>query len=436
MKHFTNNRYVSGFMFQISWQMARSRIITGLDVGTHTIKALAVQKKGKNWQVLSYSEIPSFGLRRGAVVNIEETSKNIQSLMSKVEKDCGRRINSVFVNIGGSHLYVTPSDGLISVSRADQIISQEDIDRVLQATRAINIPRNEEILDVFPREFIIDDQKGIKQPLGLIGVRLEAKVILLCYFQSYFINLTQSVLNARLHIDDIIPSPLAAARAVLTPQQKEIGVALIDMGSATTSLAVFEEGDLIHFAVFPLGSANITNDITIGLKTEVDIAEDIKKQYGACMLSKTEKEKKGIGQSVEKKKIEVSDKSYGLSFTKKNLVDIIEPRVSEILDLIQKELKKIGRHELLPGGIVLTGGGAKLPKIKDLVKQQLKLTCQIGVPKNIVGLQDDPALATVAGLVLASADFEAEERSSMLGPFGLIKRLFSRFRKMFRVFIP
>src|SRR3989344_2938870 len=334
--------------------MSKGHIVTGLDIGTNTIKALVAQKKGDNWEVLSSATIPSFGLRRGAVVNVEETAKNIQLLIAGIERDHSIRINSVFVNIGGSHLYVTPSDGLISVSRTDHIISQEDIERVLQATRAINIPLNEEILDVFPKEFIIDDQKGIKQPLGLTGIRLEAKVILLCYFQSYFINLTQAVLSAKLQINDIIPSPLAAAESVLTPQQKELGVALIDIGSDTTSIAVFEEGDLIHLAIFPLGSANITKDIAIGLRTEFSIAEDINKQHGSCMFAKSAKEKKDYG----KKKIEVFDRSSSVSFTEKDLVNIIEPRVSEILDLMQKELKKIGRQELLPGGIDLTGGGA------------------------------------------------------------------------------
>src|SRR3989344_4810503 len=330
--------------------MAKGHIVSGLDVGTNTIKLLVAQKRGKELEVLRYAQMPSFGLRKGAVVNVEETSKNIRSLISSAEKDIVRKINSVFVNLGGSRLYVTPSDGIISVSRANQVISQEDIDRVLQATRAINIPSNEDVLDVFPKEFIIDDQKGIKQPLGLTGIRLEAKVLLLCYFQSDFINLTQAVLNSKLQIDDIVTSPLAAADAVLTPQQKELGVALIDMGAATTSLAVFEEGDLIHFAVFPIGSANITNDIAIGLRTEVAIAEAIKKQYGTCVFIKTDK------------KIEIINRDSDLSLTKKNLVDIIEPRVSEIFDLIQKELKKIGRQELLPGGVVLSGGGAKLKK--------------------------------------------------------------------------
>jgi len=404
--------------------MAKGHIVAGLDIGTSTIKVLVAQKRGKELEVLRYAQIPSFGLRKGAVVNVEETSKNISLLISDVEKNLGRKINSVFVNLGGSRLFVAPSDGIISVSRANQMISQEDIDRVLQATKAINIPLNEDVLDVFPKEFIIDDQKGIKQPLGLKGIRLEAKVLLLCYFQSDFINLTQAVLNSKLQIDDIITSPLAAADAVLTPQQKELGVALIDIGAATTSLAVFEEGDLIHFAVFPIGSVNITNDIAIGLRTEVSVAESIKKQYGTCVFCKTEK-------NIKEK--EIVDKSLDISFTKKNLVDIIEPRVSEIFDLIQKELKKIGRQELLPGGIVLSGGGAKLSKIKELAKQQLKLPCSIGSPKGIVGIEEDPSLATIVGLVLAGSDIDGSDKGGILG---LLRDWAKKIIKMFRVFIP
>lgn len=408
--------------------MSKDNIIAGLDIGTHDMKALVIQRKGKEWEVLSYAQIPSFGLRKGAVVNVDETAKNVQMIMSGIQKDCNRRIGSVFVNIGGSHLYVIPSDGIISVSRADQRISKEDVERVLQATRAINIPSNEEVLDVFPREFIIDDQKGIKQPVDLTGVRLEAKVLLLCVFSPYFINLTQSVLNSKFQINDVVPSPLAAAKAVLTPQQKEVGVALIDIGAATTSLAVFEEGELLHLAVFPIGSANITNDIAIGLKTEVAIAESIKKQHGTCILKTNITSNK---QDQEKRKIEVFDRSSSINFTKKDLVNIIEPRVSEILDLVQKELKKIGRQELLPGGIVLTGGGAKIPRIKELTKETLKLAVEIGTPKGIIGLQDDPALATVAGLVLGAVDFDEEE-----GIMGVAKGWGSKFRKLFRLFIP
>ncbi|MBI3631546.1 MAG: cell division protein FtsA [Candidatus Staskawiczbacteria bacterium] len=407
--------------------MAKGHIVAGLDIGTNTIKILVAQKRGKELELLHYAQRSSFGLRKGAVVNAEETSKNIYALISDVERDLDRKINSVFVNLGGSRLYVTPSDGIISVSRANQVISQEDIDRVLQSTKAINIPSNEDVLEVIPREFIIDDQKGIKQPLGLTGKRLEARVLLLCYFQPDFINLSNAVLNSKLQIDDIITSPLAAADAVLTPQQKELGVALIDLGAATTSLAVFEEGDLIHFTVLPIGSANITNDIAIGLRTEIAVAESIKKQHGTCVFVKTDKK------DQPSKKIEIVDKAADVSFTKKGLVDIIEPRVSEIFDLVQKELKKIGRQELLPGGIVLSGGGAKLSKIKELAKQQLKLPCSIGSPKGIVGIEDDPSMATIVGLVLGGLDIDGSDKGGILG---LLRDWAKKFRRMFRVFIP
>ncbi|OGZ68979.1 MAG: cell division protein FtsA [Candidatus Staskawiczbacteria bacterium RIFCSPHIGHO2_02_FULL_42_22] len=414
----------------------RDHFVTGIDIGTSTIKALVAQKKGRDWEMVCCAQRPSFGLRRGAVTNIEETAKNIQLLISGIERDNNIRINSAFVNIGGSHLYVTPSDGIISVSRADQRISEEDIERVLQATRAINIPSNEEILDVFAREFIIDDQKGIKQPLGLTGVRLQAKVILLCYFQSYFINLTQAVLNAKLQINDVVPSVLAAAEAVLTPQQKELGVALIDIGGDTTSLAVFEEGDLTHLAVFPLGSANITKDIAIGLRTDFATAEEIKNQYGACMILANKKEKKNNRAVSEKKNIEVSSKDATVSFTKKGLVDIIEPRVSEILGVMQKELKSIGRQELLPGGIVLTGGGAKLPYIRELTREQLRLPCELGILKGILGIDQDPALATVAGLVLGGGNIDDMEGDGISGFLASLKKMIFRVSKMFKVFIP
>jgi cell division protein FtsA len=427
--------------------MARSRIITGLDVGTNSIKCLVVEQSTNAWNVLSYVHIPSFGLRRGIVSNVEETARSIQLLLAETERNCGRKVNSVFVNIGGSHLYTLPSDGLISVSRADHIISQEDVDRVLQATRAINIPMNEEVLDVFPREFIIDDQKGIRQPLGLHGVRLQTKVVLLCYFQQHFINLTQAVLNARLQIDDVIPSPLAAAESTLSKQQKEIGAAVIDIGSATTSLAVFDEGDLIHMAIFPLGSSNITYDLAIGLRTEVPIAEDIKKQHGACLLSPGDKDKKSQVEQKRSHVIKMKNSSnqadnkvsvgYGIDFGKKDLVNIIEPRVSEILDLMYKELKKIGRQELLPGGITLTGGGSKIPKIIELAKDRLRLPCSLGIPSGITGLPDDPALATVAGLIMNSPDFSNEDNKRTFHfSGGLIKGWGSALKRMFRVFIP
>jgi cell division protein FtsA len=413
--------------------MSKGNIFTGLDIGTSSTRCLVIQKKDGVCEVLSYAEMPSFGLRKGAIVNLDnilEVTKNIQLIVSGIERDCGKRITAVSVNIGGDHVYVTPSDGIISVSRADQRISEDDKERVLQATRAINISGNDEILDTIPKEFVIDDRGGIKDPVGLTGVRLEARVLLLCYFQQYFTNLTQAVWGAKLQTSDIIASPLAAARAVLTPQQMELGVALIDIGHETTSLAVFEDGGLAHLAIFPVGSLSITKDIAIGLKTEMAMAESIKKQHGSCIYNK----KDATVKEQLRKKIEIFEKSDSLAFNKKELVDIVEPRVSEILDLVQKELKSIGKHKMLPAGVVLTGGGAKLSKIKDLAKDVLELNCIIGTPKNIAGLPDDPALATVAGLALGGVDI-AEDPGNIRGA-GIFQPVWRFLKKAFKMFVP
>lgn len=405
--------------------MAYNNIIAGLDIGTSATKLMIAQKRLKepDLKILGSSELLSRGIRKGVVVNTEEASEVIQEILKKIQESSGKRIDSVYVNIGGSHIFVTPSRGLISVSRADQKISEADIERVIQAAQTFSLPSNREILDVYPREFIVDGEGGIKEPLGMQGVRLEAEVLVLCSFSPFVKNLTQSVLSTDLQINDLIPSPLASAKAVLTPRQKELGVAILDIGAGTTGLAVFEEGSLIHVAIFPVGSANITNDIAIGLKTDIDTAEKIKLEMGSCLYSKGKK----------KKKTEIKGEDSSLVFSEKELVDIIEPRVSEIFDLVNKELKKISRAGLLPSGIVLVGGGARLSKIVDLAKKELKLPTRIGIPYGFFPQKEDPSFATVCGLVREGTDLlEGEE--GIFSSFG--KKFGNKIKKIFRIFIP
>ncbi len=405
--------------------MAKSHIITGIDIGTDTIKALVAQKNQGEPDVIELLDIvsgPSSGVRKGVVINPELVSESLQSLIAQIAEPLKKELRDIYVNIGGNHLFVASSHGLISVSRADQRISQEDIDRVIQSAEAVvNKPLNNEILETFPKEFIIDGQTRVKEPLDMRGLRLEVEILTLCVFSPYLKNLTQAVLDSGLQINDIIFSSLAAAEAVLSPQQKELGVALIDIGAGTTSLVVFEEGDLIHTAVFPLGSANITNDIAICLRTEIDIAERIKREFGSCMVPKNNK----------KEKIKIFQLKEPLIFSKKMLAEIIEARVEEILDLVNKELKKISRQGLLPAGVVLTGGGAKLPKIVELAKRELKLPAKIGIPKGIVGIEQDPALATVCGLVLRGAESKDGGYFSDIG-----RGIIAKIKKIFKVFIP
>jgi len=401
--------------------MPKNHIISGLDIGTGSIKLLVAQKtSSSDLESLSLFKEPAVGVRRGVVIDIDGVSNILERVLGKVREETGERIDGVYINFGGSHIFCTPSHGTVAVSRADQKISEEDIERVLEAAKAFSLPSNKEILDVFPQSFILDGER-VKEALGMEGVRLEAEVLVVCGFSPYFKNLTQAVLNAGFSLQDIIPSPIAAARACLSPRQKELGVALLDIGTGTSGLAVFEEGNLIHLAILPIGSANITYDIAIGLKTDIDVAENIKKEYGSCISNKKER----------REKIKITEPET-LIFTRKMLTGIIEARASEIFREMNKELKKISRESLLPAGIVLTGGGAKLPKIVELAKKELKLPCGIGKPQGFLNLEKDPSFSTVCGLVLEGVDLEAGRDLSVFGRMNLG----SRIKKIFRIFIP
>jgi len=402
--------------------MAKANIITGLDIGTAKIKILVVNIKKKEGKLELISEIEesSDGLRRGIIIDGEKVSNILNNLSLRISQEAGQKINSVYVNLGGCHLFSTPSRGVVSVSRADQKISEEDIQRVLQQAQDIPLSLNKEIFDAVVREFIIDGERGIREPFGLQGVRLEAEVLALGGFSPYLGNLSQAILDSGLEILDMIPSPVAAARAVLSERQKELGVGLLDIGAGTTSLAIFEEGNLVHLAIFPMGSANITNDIAIGLKTDIDIAERIKIEFGSCFFK---------GKNI-RHKIDVGEEEP-LIFSKKFLIKIIEDRVSEIFNEINKELKKISKERLLPAGIVLTGGGAKLPKILELAKIKFGLPVRLGKPKGISGLDDDLSLSTACGLILLGAD--AQEKGKT---FEFWKGLGSKIKKLFKIFIP
>jgi cell division protein FtsA len=401
--------------------MAKERLITGLDIGSSNIRALIIKynPEKESLEMVLKTEESSDGIRKGTVVNVEKASVILKDIFLKISQDLGQKINSVYVNLSGSHLFSIPSHGLVSVSRADRKISEEDIQRVLQAGRAIHLSSNKEIFDIIPKEFIIDEVGGIKDPLGLQGVRLEVDVLALGGFSPYLQNIKRAVLNSDLEILDMFPSPIAAARAVLTEKQKELGVAVLDIGSGITSLAVFEEGNLIHLAVFPIGSANITNDIAIGLKTDIDVAEGIKIEYGSCLLK---------GKDVKKKiKIGTVDP---LVFSHKFLIKIISARISETFEEVNKELKKISKDKLLPAGIVLTGGGAKLPYIIELAKDKFHLPVRLGKPKGVLGAEGDLSLATVCGLAVMGSDLEEKGGSVLTG------RIFSKIKNIFKIFIP
>lgn len=410
--------------------MARNNIITGLDLGTSAVKLLVAEKDPESEQlaILGQAEVPSFGIRRGVVVNSKEVAKKISEALFRFQEQTDLKIEEVYVNVNGTHLSSMLSRGTVIVSRADEKISSEDVDRVIQAAQTFALPSTKEVLDIYPQEFIVDGQGQIKDPRDMRGIRLEAEVLALCGFSPYIKNLTSAVLGSGLQIADIVPSPLASARAVLTPQQKELGVCLVDMGAGTTNMAVYEEGDLIHIAVFPVGSGHITNDVAVCLKTDIAVAEKIKQEFGTCAWKGGDK----------KEKIELAKNIEGgetLVFSRKMLARIVEARTSEIFAFIQKELKQVKTRGQLPAGLVITGGGAKLPKMIELAKKELKLPCRLGYASGPTGLEKNLAWSAAAGLILGDQDFIGERGFGGRGTSSG-KAIFSKIKRIFKIFIP
>jgi len=402
-------------------------LITGLDIGTSSIKIVVVQKKAgqEGLETLYAGHRPSRGIRRGVVVDAEAASRCVQEAVKDAELAVGHKLTGAYISVAGSHIFCTPSHGLVSVSRADGNISEEDVNRVLQAARTISLSSNKEIIDVYPREFIVDGESGVKDAIGMHGVRLEAEVLIVAGFSPYLRNSDQAVLRGGLEIYNRDPAIVAAAAAALSDEQKELGAAILDIGAGTSSLAVFVEGDLLHMAVLPVGSANITNDIAIGAKTNVETAERLKIEKGICVFKGADK------------KIKISDGSEKGEevFSQRLVSKIIQERVAEIFDLANKELKKIGYDKKLPAGIVLTGGGVKLLHIEDVAKKVFQLTVSVGLPRGFDNIDQDPSLAVACGLA-AGGQKELEEESDSAPRFSIGGGGWEKVKKFFKIFIP
>ncbi len=414
--------------------MAREEIIVGLDIGSSVIRVIVGQQSADESKphIIGIGMAPSAGIRRGVVVDVEEAVGSISTALEKAERVTGIPIESAYVSIGGAHIESQLSRGVIAVSRADGEIGEDDVARVIEAAQAITLPTNYEILHVVPKTFIVDDQEGIKDPVGMSGVRLEVEAHIIQGASSFIKNLTKCIYRAGVDIDDLVLAPLAAAEAVLTRRQKELGVILIDVGAGTTGLTVYEEGDLVHTKVIPVGSEHITNDIAIGLRTSVDIAEKVKLEYGTALpASITDREEIDLGK-IDQNEEQIVDR--------KEVANIIEARLAEIFSLVDKELKKVGKSGQLPAGAVLTGGGAKLPDIVDFAKEELRLPAQIGMPQEVpvtVEKIDDPAFATAVGLVLWGSGSEVKGgRFSLGGIPSSVNDTVDKMKKWFKTFLP
>jgi cell division protein FtsA len=377
--------------------MAEARIYAGLDIGTTKITAIVAEpdEDGEGIRIVGVGTAPSDGLKRGVVVNLEKTTRSIQYAVQEAERMSGRTIRGVYAGIAGDHIRGINSRGVIAVSRKDAEIRPHDLERVIEAAKAVAIPTDREILHVLPQEFIVDDQDGIRDPVGMSGVRLEAEVHIITGAASACRNVIRAAERAGLEVEELVLEPLASANAVLTQDERDLGVALFDIGGGTTDVAIFYEGSVRHTAVIGLGGANVTNDLAIGLRTPVERAEQLKLQSGCALTSMVRPEEVVQVPSVGGR----SDREV----SRHMLAMMIEPRIEEIFELGKKEIRKNHIADLLGAGVVLTGGASSLEGMPELAEQVFDLPVRRGVPMGISGLTEavcDPRFATGVGLAI------------------------------------
>lgn len=404
----------------------RGALIVGLDIGTTKICAVVGEVIENRVDIFGVGTHPSIGLRKGVVVNIESTVNSIKKAVAEAEMMAGCNITSVYVGIAGSHVTGQNSDGVIAVKNRE--IRQEEIDRVVENAKAIPLGQDQEVIHVMPQEFKVDGQGGIQDPLGMAGVRLEAKVHIVTGSVTAVHNIIKCCNRAGLEVDDVVLEPIASAEAVLTPEERELGVALIDIGGGTSDLAVFAENCIQRTFVLGIGGNNLTNDLSIGLRTPLKEAERLKEKYGCAISSMIDKD-----QAIEVPSVG-GRKSRKLS--QRVMGEILEPRVEEMLTLINYELANSGVKNLVNAGVVLTGGTAMLAHILDLAEQIFDLPVRIGYPRNIGGVTDivnTPQCATGVGLVIYGMKSESErgfrDRGTK-GISGLAKKIKGLFGKL------
>lgn len=385
--------------------MAREVYHGAIDIGSSQIRAVIARKLAGDemLQVVGVGTTPSLGIRKGAVVDVDALAKAVNESLEAAERMAGVPMQSVAVSITGSDIQNHDALGVVAVGRADGEVTEDDTARVFEEvqTRLI-LPMNREIIHVVPRDYRLDDTKNIKDPIGLRGVRLEMGAIVISLPASHIKNTKRALELASLSVENITVEGIAAAEAVLDQKHKELGTVLINIGGTTTSLAVYEDGELLHLAVIPVGSGHITNDVAIALRSSIEVAEAVKLQYGTVNPADVDK----------KEEIDLSlfdSQEEGL-VSRHHVAEVIEARYEELCQLINEELRTIGREALLPGGAILTGGGALLPGIIEKTKEILRLPVHLGYPKPLGGVLDQvdsPQFATVLGLIFLAENQES-----------------------------
>ena len=404
--------------------MAKSDLVIGLDIGTTKICAVVGEVTEDGVDVVGIGTSPSTGLRKGVVVNIEETVKSVQKALEEAELMAGCEIRSVYAGIAGSHIKGFNSHGVIAVKGGE--VTQKDVDRALEAASAVAIPLDREVIHTLPQEFIVDDQRGIIHPLGMAGVRLEVKVHIVTGAVTSAQNIVRSCHRSGLDVSDIVLEALASAKAVLTEEERELGVALVDLGGGTTDIAIFANDTIKHTGVLALGGQNLTNDIAFGLRTPMASAERIKVKYGCAMVD--------LVQQDEVIEVSTVGGREPRRLSRQLLAEIRQPRMEEVLDLVDQELTRSGCKHLISAGVVLTGGSALIDGCQELAEQVFNLPTRIGYPRNVGGLKDvvnSPKYATAVGLLRYGAEKEGGERKFRIRDGNVFDRVLSRMKKWF-----
>jgi cell division protein FtsA len=399
-------------------------IIVGLDIGTTKICAVVGEVAGDKINVVGIGTHPSIGLRKGVVVNIESTVESIQKAIEEAELMAGCEISSVYAGIAGGHITGFNSRGIVAIKGPE--VTQQDVDRVIDAARAVAIPMDREVIHVIPQEFMIDEQGGIQNPVGMSGVRLEAKIHIVTGAVTSAHNIVKCANRSGLDVCDIVLEPLASGEAVLTDEEKDLGTALMDLGGGTTDLAIFSGKHIKHTFVLALGGNNLTNDISIGLRASMADAEKIKKKYGTCISQNVSGDETievpGMGGRKPRK------------LQRQILGEILEPRMEEIFTLIKREVFRAGMENVITSGIVLTGGTSLLEGVTDIAESVFDLPTRLGTPRGISGLTDvvnNPMYATAVGLVLYGARNQPKKKFRIRDA-NIFNRVMIRMKKWFK----
>lgn len=369
-------------------------LIVGLDIGTATVSAIVGEyEPGQRIEVIGIGSHTSKGLKRGVVVDIESTVQSIQHAIEEAELMAGCAISSVYASISGSHIRSLNSQGVVAIR--DKEVTEGDVERVLDAARAVAIPADQKILHVQAQEYVIDEQEGIRHPVGMIGVRLEARVHVITGAQSAAQNINKCVTRCGLRVDDLIPAQLASSLSVLTQDERDLGVCMVDIGAGTTDISVFTQGAMRHNASLGVAGDQVTNDIAFAFRTPTPSAEDIKVRY-ACALAQLARPEETIEVSS------VGDRP-ARRLARQMLADVVQKRYEEIFEMVQAELRRSGLEELVAAGIVLTGGGSKMEGVVELAEEMFQMPVRVAIPQGVTGLGDiwmNPVHATGIGLLL------------------------------------